>query len=176
MKKKISTIAFFLLVTFNAFSQDLDVKYKSKVSTLDTTIKTFYEVISGDKGEERNWELMRYLYHPKAKLVATGKTKTGIYKARYLTVEDYIDTSGKWLVENGFFENEMYRKVETFGIITHVFSSYECFHTKSDTKPFMRGINSIQLMNDGKRWWVMNVYFTQETPTNPIPKKYLKKA
>ena len=165
-----------ILFGLGVYAQTPNEKYKSKVESLNSTLKTFYEVISGDKGEERNWELMRYLYHPKAKLVATGKTKTGIYKARYLTVEDYIDTSGKWLVENGFFENEMYRKVETFGNITHVFSSYECFHTKSDTKPFMRGINSIQLMNDGERWWVMNVYFTQESPANPIPEKYLSKS
>ena len=40
----------------------------------------------------------------------------------------------------------------------------------------MRGINSIQLMNDGERWWVKNIYFTQETPANQIPKKYLKQV
>jgi len=27
----------------------------------------------------------------------------------------------------------------------------------------MRGIKSIQLFNDGKRWWIVNIYWTQET-------------
>jgi hypothetical protein len=39
----------------------------------------------------------------------------------------------------------------------------------------MRGINSVQLMYTGKRWAVMSIYFTQETPENPIPEKYLPK-
>jgi hypothetical protein len=37
----------------------------------------------------------------------------------------------------------------------------------------MRGINSIQLFNDGKRWWIVNVYWSQETKRNLIPQEYL---
>jgi len=36
------------------------------------------------------------------------------------------------------------------------------------------GCNSIQLMNDGARWWIVSIYWTGETPANLIPKKYLK--
>lgn len=176
VKQKVVTIVFFALVSVSGFSQDVDTKYKSKVKNLDQTINTFYGVISGAKGEERNWELMRYLFHPEAKLVATGRTRSGIYKAKYVTVNDYINTSGKWLVQNGFYEDEIHREVQTFGNITHVFSTYQCFKSKKDEKPFMRGINSIQLLNDGQRWWVINVYFTQESPFNSIPKRYLPKS
>jgi hypothetical protein len=38
----------------------------------------------------------------------------------------------------------------------------------------MRGINSIQLMNDGRRWWIVSVFWEAETPQTPIPKKYFK--
>jgi hypothetical protein len=38
----------------------------------------------------------------------------------------------------------------------------------------MRGINSIQLLNDGKRWWIMTIYWQGETPETPLPKEYLK--
>ena len=38
----------------------------------------------------------------------------------------------------------------------------------------MRGINSFQLLNDGKRWWVVTIFWLGETPDNPIPKQYLK--
>ena len=77
--------------------------------------------------------------------------------------------------ENGFFEKEINRKTETFGNITHIFSTYESFRSEKDETPFMRGINSIQLLNDGKRWWVINIYWTQESNENPIPKEYLPK-
>jgi hypothetical protein len=38
----------------------------------------------------------------------------------------------------------------------------------------MRGINSFQLFNDGKRWWVVTIYWQQESKDNPIPKEFLK--
>ena len=80
------------------------------------------------------------------------------------------------LVENGFFEKEINRVTNTFGNITQVFSTYESFRSESDEKPFMRGINSIQLLNDGDRWWIINIYWTQESKENPIPDEYLPKS
>ena len=46
---------------------------------------------------------------------------------------------------NGFFEHEISRTVETFGSISQVFSTYESRRRADDEKPFARGINSIQL-------------------------------
>ncbi|MCF8273199.1 MAG: hypothetical protein K9I95_05140 [Flavobacteriaceae bacterium] len=147
----------------------------SKVKTLDSTIKTLYNVISGEKGVERNWELFKYLFKPGAKLIPSGKDAEGVFKVRYMSPDDYIKSSGDWLIENGFFEKEIHRTVDTFGNITQVFSTYHSFKSEADDKPFMRGINSIQLLNDGTRWWIINIYWTQETNENPIPKKYLTK-
>ena len=73
-------------------------------------------------------------------------------------------------------KQKLFRKSESFGNITHVFSTYESFRSKSDAEPFLRGINSIQLLNDGKRWWVVNIYWTPETTESPIPEKYLPKS
>jgi hypothetical protein len=56
-----------------------------------------------------------------------------------------------------------------------VFSSYESKRTAQDAKPFSRGINSIQLLNDGKRWYVVTIFWDSERPDNPIPAKYLPK-
>ncbi|WP_298756666.1 hypothetical protein [uncultured Psychroserpens sp.] len=156
------------------FSYGQNNDYAKKVESLDSTIETLYSVISGDKGEARNWELFKYLFHKDAKLIPTGKTKEGLHGATFMTPDDYIQRAGKWLVENGFHEVEIGRNVQTFGNITQVFSTYESFRNKSDIEPFMRGINSIQLLNDGKRWWIINIYWQQETDDNPIPKQYLK--
>jgi len=43
-----------------------------------------------------------------------------------------------------------------------------------DPEPFARGINSFQLMNDGKRWWVLTIYWTSERPDLPIPERYIR--
>jgi hypothetical protein len=144
-----------------------------KVQTIDSTIETLYSVISGEKGEDRNWQLFNFLFHPDAKLIPVANQENGLYNARYITPEEYIASSGKWLVENGFFEKEIHRTVNSFSNITQVFSTYESFHSEADEVPFMRGINSIQLLNDGQRWWVINIYWMQESKENPIPKLYL---
>ena len=148
----------------------------TRVSTIDKTIKTLYQVISGEKGEERNWGQFKFLFYKNAKLIPSGKSNEGNYMVRHMSPEDYIKGSGKWLVENGFYEKEIHRTVNTFGNMAHVFSTYESFHSKEDKMPFMRGINSIQLFHDGKRWWIINVFWKQESNDQPIPKKYLPKT
>jgi len=66
---------------------------------------------------------------------------------------NYIQRASEFFDKQGFFEREASRQVERFGNIAHIFSTYESRHAKDDPKPFQRGINSIQLMYDGKRWW-----------------------
>lgn len=169
---------FALLISINLSAQDKKIEepdYSQQVSSLDNIINTLYSVISGDKGEERNWDLFKHLFRKNARLIPTGKNSEDKIIARYLTTDSYIESSGKWLVENGFHEVEIYRKIDVFGDIAQVFSTYEAFNSKSDTKPFMRGINSIQLLNDGERWWIVNVYWMQESEAFPIPVEYLPK-
>lgn len=156
-----------------SFSQDENVDYSINTQSIDSTIKTLYSVISGEKGEERDWKLFNYLFHKNAKLIPTGKNPEGIIMARYMTPDDYVKSSGKWLVDNGFHEVEINRVIQNFGHIAHVFSTYESYRSKNDNAPFMRGINSIQMLYDGDRWWIINIYWMQESETNPIPAVYL---
>ncbi len=173
MKNLLLLIFFASILTLNSTAQE-STNYIEKVKTIDQTIETLYSVISGEKGEKRNWELLRYLFHPNAKMIPSGyNSKEGIFKAHYITPDQYIEQSGKWLIENGFFEKEIHRTVNTFGNMSHIFSTYEAFNSEADKKPFMRGINSIQLLFDGKRWWVLNIYWSQESKINLIPVEYL---
>ncbi|MEP1096881.1 MAG: hypothetical protein ABJG78_17315 [Cyclobacteriaceae bacterium] len=145
----------------------------SKVKTLDSTIETLYGVISGEAGEKRDWELFKFLFTADARLIPSGPNPEGQVGYKSITTDGYIETSGNWLETNGFFEKEIYRVTETFGSVTHIFSTYESYYSETDDEPFTRGINSIQLMNDGNRWWIVNIYWTGEREDNPIPEKYL---
>ncbi|WNH12824.1 hypothetical protein [Thalassobellus suaedae] len=167
-------ISFISITSHSQEKNESEKDYSKNVSTLNNTIESLYHVISGEKGTERDWALFKFLFKPNAKLIPSWKNKEGIYEIRYMKPDDYIKNSEKWLVENGFFEKEIHRKVDTFGKISQVFSTYESFYSEADEKPFMRGINSIQLLNDGERWWIVNIYWTQETERQPIPKEFLR--
>jgi len=134
-----------------------------------------YDAISGPAGQTRNWDRFRSLFVPGARLIPAVASKTGGAEARVLTVEDYITRSAPRLEKDGFFEQEIARKVERFGNIAHVFSTYESRRARQDEKPFARGINSFQLLKDGDRWWVVTIYWDSERADNPIPPEYLPK-
>ena len=144
------------------------------VESMDAIIAALYDVISGPAGKKRDWNRMKSLFIPGARLIPTGKRPSGEIASRVLDVDGYIAASGNFLETNGFFEKEIARRTETFGNIAHVFSTYEGRQKAEDQKPFLRGINSIQLMNDGKRWWVVTIFWQAETPENQLPEKYLK--
>ena len=147
----------------------------SDVASMDSIVAALYDVISGPAGKKRDWDRFRSLFIPGARLIPTGKRQSGEIGSRVTTVDDYATANNKFLEENGFFEKEIARRTESFGNIAHVFSTYESRHKAEDPKPFARGINSIQLMNDGKRWWIVTVFWQGEGPENPLPEKYLKK-
>jgi hypothetical protein len=142
------------------------------VATPEAIVAALYDVISGPKGQARDWERFRSLFAPGARMIPSGKRKDGTTGFRVITPEDYITQSEKFLVDEGFREREIHRVEERFGGLVHVFTTYEALR-EGDPKPFMRGINSVQLVNDGKRWWILTVAWTPETPEQPLPAKYL---
>jgi hypothetical protein len=143
------------------------------VASEDAIIAALYGAISGPAGQKRDWARFRPLFIPDARLiVARPRRPDGPpLPPRVMTVEQYIAGAGG--LENGFFEREISHVSETFGGVTHRFSTYESRARAEDPTPFARGINSIQLLNDGARWWVVTVFWDSERPNNPIPARYL---
>jgi hypothetical protein len=142
------------------------------VHSVDAILAALYDVISGPAGQPRDWTRMRSLFIPDARLIPTRHSKTGNgADVLPLTVDQYIERAGPAL-EKGFFERGIHATTESFGDIVHVFSTYESRRTK-DAQPFARGINSIQLLKDGDRYWVVTILWDEESPTSPIPAKYL---
>ena len=165
-----------LVISLTSFGKPIDsIPADPKdVGSMEAIIAAVYDVISGPAGQARNWDRMRTLFVQDARMIATGKRQDGTIGRRVMSVEDYISMSGPVLEKNGFFETELARKVDQYGSVVHVFSTYSSKRASTDEKPFMRGINSFQLWFDGKRWWVVTIFWQAESPDNPIPEKYLK--
>ncbi len=141
------------------------------VATIDGMVNAYYEVVSGPKGQPRDWARDRTLYISDIRFVPVDVGKDGKLEPRISTHQQFVEAS-TGLEKEGFYEKEIHRVTERFGPIAHVWSTYESRRT--ETGPVIqRGINSIELFWDGKRWWIANAIWTDETKDNPIPKEYL---
>lgn len=146
---------------------------ESDVASVDAIVKALYETISGPAGKPRDWNRLRSLFVPEGRMMPVGKHGQGEIRMRMMGVNDYIATSAQLIEKDGFNERELSRREERFGNIAHVFSTYEAGMQQESF--LMRGINSIQLMNDGNRWWIVSLMWQAEMPDNLIPKDYLPK-
>lgn len=167
------TVAIMLLMKLSPLSSQSNSPYADDVTSLDNIMTALYDVISGNAGVKRDWDRFQYLFTDDARLIPSNKKKDGPMGYRILSPQDYVELAGKMLEKDGFIEKEIHQKVERYGSLVHVWSTYESYRSTEDSEPFMRGINSIQLLNDGKRWWIMQIYWLGETEDNPIPSEYL---
>lgn len=142
------------------------------VGSVDSIIEAVYDVISGPAGAERDWDRMRSLFLSDARLIPSFPGPDGAFTYRAMSLEDWIQGSTDYFAANAFFELEIHRVDQRYGHIAHAFSTYES-RTEADGEPFARGINSFQLLNDGQRWWVMNIFWQSETEAEQIPGEYL---
>jgi len=136
---------------------------KEDVETIDGIIKAYYEVVSGEAGAPRQWVRDNSLHHPDALIVFTGKDLDGRSYASTMNLGEFHNDTRAY--ENGFWESEIHRKTERFGNIAHVWSTYK---TKRGDGTNSGGINSIQLYNDGDRWWIISWMFDSERLDNQI--------
>lgn len=144
------------------------------MDTVDAILGALYGVISGPAGHKRDWDKMRSLFIANARIMVILPTPDGGYGVRNMDVEGYISASGPLLERDGFFEREIARSTDTFGQLVQVFSTYEGRYKEEDEEPRIRGINSIQLYHDGKRWWILSLVWRAEDATLTLPEQYLK--
>jgi hypothetical protein len=132
---------------------------RNKRAALDEAIQRLYEVISFNEGGTPDWAGMRGVFAPGAKI--TRITPEAV---------DALDLTGfeamfSELLDCGavlsFFEYETARRVECFGSVAHVLSSYETKRAPDALTPFGRGINSIQLLWTGKEWSVLSLLWDE---------------
>jgi hypothetical protein len=144
------------------------------VASVDAIIAALYDVISGPAGQKRDWDRFRSLFGPGARLIPTDwRQADGTTGMQVLTPDEFATRAAAAFERNPFYEREIGRRTEQYGGVVHAFSAYDSKRSPSDTMPFARGINSIQLVNDGRRWYVMTILWEGERPENRVPAKYL---
>ncbi len=150
-------------------------------ASTDAIVAALYASVSHDAATEPNWARMRELFLPVGMLIPPKNPRSDMFTV--LDVDGFEELVRKSIAAakqkgdpTSFFEREAARRTDCFGNICQIFSTYESRRAPSDEKPFVRGINSIQLVNDGRRWWIASVVWDTEKPDMPIPPQYLPNA
>jgi hypothetical protein len=143
------------------------------VKSIDAIMHAAYDAISGPAGA-RDWNRFRSIFLPQARFTQVGKAPDGATFVISWSVDEFIRDAGAVFAKDPFYENAIVNRADSYGNMTRVLSSYESHRSPGD-KPFERGVNSFQLLNDGKRWWVVSIFWDSERPDNPLPANLAKK-
>ena len=109
-------------------------KFLNTPKPVDGIIERLYASISG----ERRVNLVIGMpsisfFIPEARLIpTTGNNENGGKSYQVFTPAEYKENANQYLVENGFYEEEIYRVTESYGPVTHLFSTYISKRSKSD--------------------------------------------
>lgn len=111
---------------------------------------------------------MKALLIPDARLTLVSLSADGTPSYRLETLDDWIariKARGHAALE----ERQLKVRIERFGNIAHLWSSYTL---QSDGKQTARGINSIQAIKEAGGWRVTSIMVQAESATALLPKEY----
>ena len=147
-------------------------------SSIDAIVTALYASVSHGPENEPNWKRLRALFLPDARIVppmAAGADDFAVldpaaFEAR---IRRYIQGRRERRERLGFTEREIARRERRFGSVCQIFSTYETRWSPHETPPFARGVHSILLVDDGRRWWIAALVWDSERPEKPIPPELL---
>ena len=132
------------------------------VESVDAIMEALYDTISFGPGEEPDWDRLRSLFLEDGSLVPPRDPS-----------EDSTQILGiEALKERGFRETEISRRTDTFANVAHILSIYEGRFSDHDGAFDTRGVNSVQLLFEKDRWWVIGIVWADETDEQPIPEQF----
>lgn len=155
-------------------SSDLPKADPADVSSIEEIVKAFYSAISAPAGGKLDRKRLHSLFVPSGR-IAVGVPARESHAANvvFISLDQYADSSDAGTATEGFFDANPANQIEQFGVMAHVYSTYESRSHPEDVKPMARGIKSFELLHRADRWYILQVYWDAERPDNPLPERYL---
>ncbi|MFI6044712.1 nuclear transport factor 2 family protein [Nocardia sp. NPDC051321] len=148
----------------------MTVQTPTDTASVDSIIDALYDTVSGPAGS-RDFDRLRALFLPDARLIPAEPVADNHTAGQALDSAAFIAAVTPKLSTQPCYEVEIARRTERFGPIAHAWSTYES-RESADGEPFVRGINSIQLLHKDGRWWVVTIFWSKETEHQQIPTRY----
>ena len=149
-----------LIATAPLAAQD----HATEEAAAQAKIDAVYAVISGPVGAKRDWDAMRALMTPTARLTPIGPNGPTA-----VSVDGYIERSEQSLMQIGFHEVETGNRTEIYGNLAHVWSAYEGRAGSYDGDIIVTGINSFQLIKIDGEWKVDTILWQAASDALPVP-------
>ncbi|MGE5205015.1 MAG: nuclear transport factor 2 family protein [Chlamydiota bacterium] len=162
------------VAALSSSAQEVPAARQDDVSSVDAIITVSYAALSHSPGRPADLQRFQSLFRPGAQLINLnglgGKPAIKAGTIEQIT-QMLLSTQHP---ERGHFEKELARRTEQYGNVAHVWSTYQSRDAEDGHSTQVRGINSISLVNDGQRWWIVSAQWMNETKARPIPQQYLK--
>lgn len=120
--------------------------------TIRAVVGEMYDMVSGPAGP-RDWSRQANCFLPEARQVRTFIDERGQSAMKAMGLAEYAANVTPFFMANAFYEVETSRRIDLFGNIAHVWSSYEARTSPDDADVERRGINSIQLFRHPELGW-----------------------
>ncbi len=168
--KKLIILFLISLATNYCYSQDAQKKLHSTSNTIDGVVNDALTLITGKKGETRDWEAFRNLFTGDAQIAVLVHDPTGPSILRTYSLEEFVRIGKKYYQNDGFIEYEIKKIVNEYNGIANVFQSYYAKELDYEEK----GINSYQLVYFENRWWIKSLLWTSDRNGVQIPENLNK--
>ena len=128
-----------------------------------------YAGISANEGEARDWQGFQELFVPGAQLIQVrGNAEEG-FVPQTMTVAEWTVANMGWLEGRGFVEDAVHHRVESYGPVAHVFTSWVTRQERGGEER-SRGAATLQLVQTPEGWRVANWIWTGEVDGVPLPR------
>lgn len=163
-----------LLAQGQAVNAESSEQVIQDTATPESIVTAAYEALARRPGDPFNWDRIRTLFLPEARLIPNTEQRSGSFSV--LTPEEFI----AWIdggtqiggpEDKGFTESAVHNLVEQYGDVAHVFSTYTK-HFWGESEELGRGINSFQLVRKSDRWWIVGIVWDEDNAAGPIPERY----
>ncbi|ESP90864.1 hypothetical protein [Pseudoalteromonas luteoviolacea] len=134
--------------------------------TPQSAVNSLFQAMSHEPQKKPDIDKLKQLFHPEAKVFGVH-LKKGMPSLMSLTGQEFIKLLDK-TSEQGFYECEIVRKIQTYDRFSHVYSVAETRFNKDQTNPDFTGVNSIQLYKADQQWQIMSLYYQVENPAKAI--------
>lgn len=136
-------------------------------STPGEAVSALWKALSHEPGKGTDAARLGRLFHQDA-VIFGGRYKDGIPVMERTFAGKFLMSQEK-AQQDGFYECEVSRVIETYDRFATVYSVVESRTSKAATSPDAVGVNSIQLYKVGAEWKILSLYYHLERDDRPVP-------